>query len=65
MNEQEEKDRGVLKEGEICDAQGPYFSCTLSGEDWCDFPSMCPYIKNGVNYQNICPHNKLVRVKGN
>ena len=44
----------------ICDAQGTYFSCSLNNDEWCDYPSFCPYIKNGGNYQSNCPHNKVI-----
>lgn len=43
---------GIIQIGEHCNAQGYYFDCTIYG-------GMCPYIENGVNKQNDCPHNQL------
>lgn len=52
---------GILKNGEHCNAQLNYFMCEYRvgmGPD-----TMCPYIKDGVNYQNDCPHNQLKSFK--
>lgn len=49
----------MLKDGKICDAQGHCFSCILSDDEWIDYPPFCPYIVNGENHQNECPHNKI------
>lgn len=51
--------KGILKEGERCDAQMGYFMCIYREGMGAD--TFCPYIKNGVNYQNNCPHNQLKR----
>lgn len=49
---------GILKEGEHCDAQKNYFMCAYRLN--LGIPhTQCPYIKDGINYQNECPHNKL------
>ena len=51
--------KGILKEGERCDAQMGYFMCVYREDMGAD--TFCPYIKNGINYQNNCPHNQLKR----
>lgn len=48
---------GTIKEGERCDAQTYYFMCKFRIGNGTD--TICPYIKNGINYQNDCPHNQL------
>ena len=48
---------GILKEGELCDVQMNYFMCKQRMGMGAD--TICPYIKDGVNYQNDCPHNQL------
>lgn len=49
--------KGIIKPGQHCDRQTYYFMCLDRqgmGKD-----TICPYIKDGVNYQNECPHNIL------
>ncbi len=55
--EGEQKMNGIIKEGEHCDAQTYYFMCKFRKGNGAD--TICPYIKNGINYQNDCPHNQL------
>lgn len=43
---------GIIRNGENCQYQGYYFSCSLHGD-------MCPYIHDGKNFQNDCPANQL------
>lgn len=49
--------KGVIPIGEHCDAQGDYYTCRVMEEE--GVGGMCPYIKDGVNHQNECPHNQL------
>ena len=50
-------ENGIIPVGRHCDAQGYYFTCLIMQDD--DIGGLCPYIKNGINYQNDCPHNQL------
>lgn len=53
----EEMAKGVIPIGEHCDAQGDYYTCMVMKEE--GVGGMCPYLKDGINHQNECPHNQL------
>lgn len=50
-------ENGIIPVGHYCNAQGYYFTCLIMQED--DVGGLCPYIRDGENYQNECPHNQL------
>ena len=54
-------DNSIIPVGHHCDAQGYYFTCLIMQEDGSG--GLCPYIKNGENHQNECPHNQLKKIE--